>query len=91
MDQRAEIAELFLDALVRIAARTFPQPSAWERHQLSEALVSIEVDDVQAAYTSLKKLNQTPTVVELREVWRTPRLTLEEIRAYFDRVRWAVE
>jgi hypothetical protein len=90
-EDRRVVAEMFLEAIVTIAARTVSQPNAWERYQLFEALVAIEADDIAAARMALRHFGRTPTIADLRAVWQTPRLSLEQIRVHFDRVKGALE
>lgn len=90
MGARDRVASLFKEALTRIEAREFRQPNAWERFVLFEALVAIEADDMEAAEQELLKISVTPEVNDLEAIWKTPRLTLDEIAEHFHRVQWAL-
>jgi hypothetical protein len=84
---RDRVASLFKVALTRIEAREFGKPNAWERFVLFEALVAIEADDMDAAEQALLRIGATPEVSALEAVWKTPRLTLDEIAEHFHRVQ----
>ena len=84
------VASLFKEALTRIDARGVGKPTAWERFVLFEALVAIEADDLEAAERELLKIGATPEVRDLEAVWKTPRLTLDEIAEHFHRLQWAL-
>lgn len=85
-DRASRVAALIRTAVAKIGVRPVPQPNAWELHQLSEALCSIEVDDVDRAERALDRLGCTPEAVDLDAVWRTPPLTLAQIEARVERM-----
>jgi hypothetical protein len=86
-DNRARAILLFENTLEKIRRRTFPEPNAWERYQLFEALGSIVVSDFEAAESALLRLSSTPEVKDLAPIWKTPQLSLRDISNHFHKVK----
>lgn len=86
-EKQARVLSLFETALRKIRLRSVPEPNAWERYQLFEALLSLEHRDFDTAERALLHLDGTPEVKDISAIWEAARFTFADISVHFKKVQ----
>lgn len=76
---------LFSAVLTKLESEKWRGPTAWEEHNLFEALGAMSRNDLDGAEQLLIRCNRPPTAQEIASLsWTRRRLSTAEIRNRFD-------